>query len=657
MASNILNIGKSALAAAQVGINTTGHNIANASTPGYSRQVVVQAAAQAQNFGYGYVGQGAEIAGVMRVYNDILAAQMVKSQATSSSVDTYSKQLSAINNMLSDPSAGLNPAMSDFFGAVQDLSANPSDTPTRQSMLSYAQSLASRFQSTSSRLIEIQEGVNTQLTTSVGLVNTYARQIANLNDTIEKAVSADGNTPNDLLDQRDQLVLELSKQIKTTVIPQGQGSYNIYVGNGLPMVVGKETFQLIPSASPTDPTRVEVAYESKGKTTVLGTNSITGGALGGLLQFREESLDSIQNQVGQLAVVMAETFNAQHKVGFDKNGALGGALFSIPDPAVNASSYNSGPTTVPANATPAVVTSKIVDARAITASDYRLEYDGTNYNITRLSDTTTQSFSSLPQTIDGLSFTLTAGTSMLAGDNFVIKPTQQAGTLIKIAITDPNKLAVGGPAVTSSANVANTGTATMSAPVATSTFAAPPAVPYNITFNHVLPAPPSFTASQAVSVTYNGVTTDYAAGQQVIVQNGATLTTGGLRFTISGTPAVGDQFTIAPNTSSGPGDNRNGLLLAGLQSEKTINGNKTSFADAFGQMVNGVGNKTRELSILSLAEAQVLQQTTSAVQAESGVNLDEEATNLIRYQQAYQAAGKMMQIASQLFDVLLQLGQ
>lgn len=656
MASNILNIGKSALAAAQVGISTTGHNIANASTPGYSRQVVVQAAAQAQNFGYGYVGQGAEIAGVARIYNDILAAQMVRSQATSASVDTYSKQLSTINNLLSDPSAGLNPAMSDFFASVQDLSANPSDTPTRQSMLSYAQSLASRFQSTSSRLTEIQEGVNTQITSSVGLVNTYARQIANLNDTIEKAVSADGNTPNDLLDQRDQLVLELSKQIKTTVIPQGQGSYNIYIGNGMPMVVGKETFQLLPVSSPTDPSRVEVAYQSQGKTTVLGTNSITGGALGGLLQFRSESLDSIQNQVGQLAVVMAETFNAQHRVGFDKNGSLGGALFSIPDPVVNANANNSGPTTTPANATPAIVTSQIVDARALTTSDYRLEFDGSNYNITKLNGTTTQSFSSLPQTVDGVSFRLTAGTTMLAGDNFVIKPTLQAATQIKIAITDPNKLAVGGPAVSSSANAGNTGTASITAPAATSAFTVPLASAYNIAFNHTLPAPPSFTASQAVSVTLNGVTTDYTAGQQVIVQSGATLTTGGLRFTITGTPAVGDQFTIAPNASSGPGDNRNGLLLASLQSEKTLNGNKASYSDAFGQMVNSVGNKTRELNILNLAEAQVLEQTTASVQAESGVNLDEEATNLIRYQQAYQAAGKMMQIASQLFDVLLQLG-
>lgn len=637
--SSILNIGKSALAAAQVGINTTGHNIANANTPGYSRQVVVQAAAQSQNFGFGYIGQGTEIAGVSRIYNDILAAQMVRSQATSASVDTYSKQLGAINNMLSDPQAGLNPAMNDFFGSIQDLAANPSDTPTRQTMLSSAQLLASRFQSTSDRLSQIKDGVNSQLTTSVGLVNTYSQQIANLNDVIEKAINATGNQPNDLLDQRDQLVNELSKQIKTTVIPQGQGSYNIYVGNGLPLVVGNKTFQLTPLASPTDPTRVEIGYQSNsGDPKVLGLNSLPGGAIGGLLQFRSESLDVVQNQVGQLAVVMAETFNAQHRTGYDKSGNLGANLFSIPDPSVNTSSLNTGN---------GQVVSKIVDAKAVTISDYRLQFDGTSYNITRLSDSNVSSFTSLPQTIDGVSFTLTSGT-MLTGDEFVIKPTQDIAGRIQVAITDPNKLAVGGPAVSASTTSTS---ASISQPTATSTYAtAPLGGSFNFTFN-----PPGFIAGSAVTVTLNGVTTTYSAGDQVTVDSGATITTEGLKFTLSGTPTTGDTFTITPGTFNGPGDNRNGLLLAGLQSEKVMAENK-SFSDAFGQMVNKVGNRTRELNILSMAETQVLEETAAAMQSESGVNLDEEATNLIRYQQAYQAAGKMMQIASQLFDVLLQLG-
>ncbi len=649
MASNILSIGSSALNAAQVGLSTTGHNIANASTPGYSRQVVVQSAAQAQNFGYGYIGQGTEIAAVTRVYSEILAKQAVNSQAVSAGINMYSTNLSNIENMLSDASAGLNPALNDFFTSVQSLAANPNDIPTRQSMLSYTQSLVNRFHSTSNRLNEIRDDVNTQLTSSVNSVNSYAKQIARLNDVIEKAVNAAGNPPNDLMDQRDQLVMELSKQIKTTVVQQNQGSYNIFIGNGLPLVVGTVTNSLIATSSPSDAGRLEVAYQSKTKTTVLGGDSLPGGAIGGLLQFRSESLDTIQNQLGQIAVTLAGTFNAQHAQGLDKNGNPGGTLFSIPDPAVSFNSNNTGT---------AVIDSKIVDARAITSSDYRLQYDGTNYKITRLSDKTVQSFTSLPQTVDGLSFSQTSG-SMLAGDDFVIKPTQNAATNMNLVFSDPSKLAVGAPALSSLNNLTNTGSGSIGAVSAGSSYAASPLTSsIGLTFTSGLPSTLTLAPStQPVTVTSGGVTTTFAAGTPITYTNGATITIGGLSFAITGAPANGDQFTITPSTSNGPGDNRNGLLLAALQGQGTLNNSKTTYTDAFSQIVNSVGNKARELKVIGETEAKVLEQATAAIQSESGVNLDEEATNLLRYQQAYQAAGKMMQIASQLFDVLLQLGQ
>lgn len=657
MGTSILNIGKTALAAAQVGITTTGHNIANASTPGYSRQVVVQAAAQSQNFGYGFIGQGTEVASVTRIFNEILAAQAVRSQASSSSASTYLSEISSINEMLSNPSAGLNPAMSDFFGAVKDLSARPSDLATRQSMLSYAQSLASRFQSTDNRLNEIRDGVNSQITSSISLVNTYAKQIANLNDVIEKAVSATGNTPNDLMDQRDQLVTELSKQIKTTVVSQGQGGYNIYIGNGLPLVVGKETYNILAAPSPTDASRIEVAYQANNNETVLGTNSLPGGVIGGLLQFREESLDAVQNQIGQIALVLADTFNSQLMQGYDLNGNLGKPLFNVSDPVVNTSTLNSSPTTTPANANPAEVAAKITNASAITTSDYKLQYDGTNYNVIKVSDNKLQSFSSLPINIDGLTISQTSGT-MLAGDSFLIRPTQNAASKLTLAFTDPRKLAVGASIVNSSANPANTGSATISKPVADSTYASSPlASAFNITYNTGTPNTlTGFPPTAPVTVTSNGTSVTYPAGSPVTFVNGATVTTAGMSFVISGTPNNGDQFKISPGTNTGPSDNTNGLLLAKLQSANTITGNK-SYSDAFSQMVNGVGNKTRELKILDASEKKVLEQINAAVQSESGVNLEEEGANLIRYQQAYQAAGKMMQIASQLFDVLLQLGQ
>lgn len=652
MASTILSIGKSALNAAQVGLSTTGHNIANASTPGYSRQVVVQAAAQAQNFGYGFIGQGAEVTGVMRVYNEILARQMINLQSTNAAYNTYGNQLNAIDNMLSDETAGLNPAMNDFFAGVQALASKPNDIPTRQTMLSNAQSLVNRLNSLDSRLNEIEQGVNNQLVSSVGLVNSYAKQIASLNDIIEQSISTTGNIPNDLMDQRDQLISELSKQIKTTVVPQNQGTYNVFVGNGLPLVVGEDTYNLVTTTSPTDPSRIEVAYQSASKVTVLGASSLTGGAIGGLVQFRNDSLDVVQNQIGQIAVSLAGTFNAQHAQGLDRNGSPGGALFNIPAPVATSSSENTGN---------GVLTAQIVDPTLITSSNYRVQYDGTNYTITRMSDQTAQTFSSLPQTIDGLTISQASGTNN-AGDDFLIRPTANAAANLSLAIKDVNKLAFGSPVLSATTAVGNTGNGAISAVKVDSTYAGSPLTgSLNFTYNSGLPNTLSLAPSTLpVTVTYGGVSTTYPAGAPITYTSGATISVGGSSFVLSGTPANGDQFSIAPGTSAGAGDNRNGLLLANLQTTGNVammgSTSKNTYTTAFSQMVSSVGNKARELKVTGEAETKALSQATAAMQSESGVNLDEEATNLIRYQQAYQAAGKMMQIASELFDVLLQLG-
>jgi len=554
MASNILNIGKSALNAAQVGISVTGHNIANASTPGYSRQVVTQAATQAQNFGYGYVGQGTTVASVDRVYNTLLHNQMVNSQSTSVGIDTYARELSTVENMLSDPTAGLNPTLNSFFSSVKALSANASDIPSREALISNAQSLVNRFNTMGNRLAEIQTDANTQIGGSVTTVNSLATQIARLNDIIDKAISVDGNKPNDLMDQRDNLITELSKEIKTTVVPQGQGSYNVFIGNGMPLVVGADTFQLTTVNSPTDSSRQEVAYLSNGNTTILGKESLVGGKLGGLVQFRSESLDKVQNQLGQIALVMAETFNTQHNLGFDRNGVAGGDLFSIPAPTAQLKTvYDDGHT--PGNA---VLDVTINNSAQVLPSDYKLKYDGTNYTVTRLSDNSSFAAGTLPQTHDGLTFNISSGT-IVSGDEFAVRPTRDMASSIKLLISDPNKLAMAGSA------------------------------------------------------------------------------------------------------STGPSDNTNGLLLTKLQiagnMKTSPDGALVSYSASFSQLVGSVGNKSGELKVTGESERQVLSSAKAAVEAESGVNLDEEAANLIRYQQAYQAAGKVMQIASQLFDVLLTLGR
>ena len=644
MASNILSIGQSALAAAQAGISTTGNNIANAATPGYSRQVVVQGAALPQNFGYGFLGQGTQIDTIKRIYNDFQASQVRAAQSTNSSQSTYATQLQQVDNMLADPSAGLSPALQDFFKGVQNLAANPASVPSRQAALSSGQSLVSRFQSLNDQLTQMNQGVNSQITSSVGVINTYAQKIAQLNDSIALAEgAANGQPANSLLDQRDQLMLDLSKEIQTTVVKQDDGKYNVFIGNGQPLVIGNQTFALKTTVSPTDPSRTEVAYATNGTSVIMGESSLSGGNLGGLLAFRSQSLDPAQNALGRVAIGLASDFNAQHRLGQDLHGNLGGDFFTVASPRVTASTTNTGT---------GALTATISSAGALTASDYRLNYDGTNYKLTRVTDGAVTTFSAFPQTIDGVSLNITG--TPVAGDSFLIRPTVDGAKAINLAISDPSLIAAAAP-IRTAAGSSNTGTGSIGAGAVDATYlATPPALPTTLTYSTGTPNVLNVSPATNVTVTSGGTSTTYAAGASVPYTAGATVSFGGISFTLSGAPVNGDVFTITPNTG-GVGDSRNALLLGALQTSNTLAGGTTTYQGAYSQLVSSVGNKTNELNVSSTASGNLLTSMVQAQQSVSGVNLDEEATNLLRYQQAYQAAGKVMQIASKMFDVLLTL--
>jgi flagellar hook-associated protein 1 FlgK len=652
MATSILSIGQSGLVAAQVGLATTGHNIANAATPGYSRQVVVQGAAQAQNFGFGFMGQGAEIATVKRIYSEYLGVQVQSAQTAKSGLDSYYTQIKQIDNLLADPASGLSPALQEFFAGVQELSSNPASMPSRQAALSSAESLASRFQSLAGRLDEMKQGVNSQIQSSVGVINAYAEQIAQLNDAISRSQRADGQPANDLLDQRDQLILDLNKEVRATVVKQGDGNYNVFIGNGQPLVVGVTPSALTIQASATNPEKIEVAYRaSNGSVVSLSETGLTGGKLGGLIEFRSKTLEPAQNALGRVAVGLASTFNAQHRLGVDLNGDAGGAFFTVASPVVTASINND-------QADPAVVSASISDANALTTSDYRLQYDGTDYTLTRLSDNTlvdTFDNTDFPRTVEGMTLNLASGTAV-AGDSFLLRPTVNGASGLRVAITDPAAIAAAATVAPATANGSlNTGSGSIGGATAAPNYTQLGGA-VSLTFSTGTPDVLNVSPAADVTVTSGGTTTVYTAGTAIPYASGDTLSFGGVSFILSGAPDNGDTFTVTP-AISGVGDNRNALLLGALQTANTLGNGTTSFQGAYSQFVSQIGNKTRELEVTSSAAGKLLSEATLSLQNESGVNLDEEATNLLRYQQAYQAAGKVMQIASEMFDVLLSLGR
>jgi len=647
---SLLSIGKTGLYAAQAGLATTGNNITNANVAGYSREVVVQASAISMGGTNGYIGTGTQVAQVKRYSDDFLNAQVRTAQAASSGLDAYQSQVQQIDNLLADTTSGLSPALQDFFSSVQNLTGDGAGVSSRGSFMSSADTLAARFQSMNGRLDEIRQGVNTQITSSVTTINTYAKQIAQLNDQIGKLTDAAGlNPPNDLLDKRDQLVMDLNKQIKATVMPGENHSLTVSIGNGQPLVVGTSSFQLAATNSPTDQTRVTVGYVTLGKITPMAESALTGGELGAALEFRTKSLDAAQNSLGRVAIALGTSMNDQNRLGIDGNGKAGGDIFTIA-PAEVTKNVNNNKTSTTS------ITANVVDATQLTTSDYKVDFDGTNYNVFRLSDNKKTVISPFPQTqpqvVDGLAFAVTGAAD--AGDNFLVRPTINGAANFALALTDGAQIAAAAPIATS-VPMTNSGSGKISAGAVDKNYlGAPLTSAVNLTYDKTTNALAGFPSGQAVSMTLNGTTTSYPAGTTVPFQDGASYAVGGMSFTLTGAPATGDKFTVAPNT--GLGDTRNAGLMGDLQSKNILDGGKATFQSAYATLVSTVGNKTREVQANAEAAAAQLTQASASANNVSGVNLDEEAANLLKYQQAYQASGKVMQIADTIFNALLQIG-
>lgn len=725
MSTGIFGIGITGMQAAQLGLMTTEHNISNASTPGYSRQSIVQAPNLPIMLSTGAVGQGTHVSTIARSYDQFLTGQMNSSQASVSELDTYYAQIKQIDNMVADPASGLSPALQDFFKGVQSVASSPSSIPARQTMISSAQSLVSRFQSIDSRLDELANGVNGQIVSTVESVNSYTQQIAKLNQRITLAQSVNKQPANDLLDQRDQLVNDLNKLIKVSTITDSDGSYSVFINNGEQLVIGQQASTMTATASQADPSRIVVGLNITGRAQELPESIISGGQLGGLVRFRSESLDRATNEMGRVAASLAMTFNTQNGLGQDLIGqAVGSGLIAdffntenmqpsaigndantgngvIKAKFVVAGAYTLGNdggsytlkrqsdgktwsdsdlgslqnavagegvnlsgVSVTAGQSTAVYSSTATTPNFftnLTTSDYRLSYDGAAYSMTRLSDNKQWSDASLDtlssnfSASEGFAFDLTAG-AMKANDSFLIQPTRGAAGNIAINATivaDPRLIAAASPFRTE-APITNTGTGKISNGQAVAGYASTSAaLGASITYSGGELS--NFPADFLVTLP-DGTSTFHSAGDSVPYNDakGIKISLAGVSFEISGQPADGDTFKISAN-ASGAADGRNALLLGRLQSQSTMVGGTANYQGAYAQFVSNNGNKTQEARVTGEAQQALLEQAQGARDTLSGVNLDEEAANLLRYQQAYQAAAKMLDVGSKLFDAILSI--
>ncbi len=409
MASGFFTVGVTGLNAAQLGIQTTSHNIANASTEGYSRQVNVQTANTPLFSGAGFIGQGTSVESVRRVYSDFLNNQALTSQTNVAQLQAYSDQIGQIDNLLADPSAGLSSALQGLYSAIDAVSSDPASIPSRQAMLSAAQSAVARFHAIDQQLTGIREGTNSQIVTEISTVNSLVTELSDVNQRIIVAqAGSDGQPANDLYDQRDKLLADLNKEVRVSKQVESDGSYSVFFGSGQPLIVGAQTYQLQAMPSSEDLSQMEVALKApSGQVMQLPESLISGGKLGGLLTFRSQTLDTAQNGLGRIAYSFATQFNAQHRLGQDLTGVQGGDFFK--------------PMTLDVLGAPANVGTATVST-LVTESDYQVTYAAGQYSIVRLADNELMgAFTQLPQVVDGVRISLASG-APASGDIFVIKP-------------------------------------------------------------------------------------------------------------------------------------------------------------------------------------------------------------------------------------------
>lgn len=721
MSNGLFGIGITGINAAQLGLMTTGNNIANVDTPGYNRQRIIQANNISVATGSGFIGMGTRVDTISRIYNQVITDQINGAQTKVSEYSTYYDQIKQIDNMMADEKAGLSPSLQAFFKGIQSVASNPALITSRDAMVSSAQTLTNRLQSMEARLNSMYKGVNDQLQSTVASINSYATQIAELNEKIMLAQAATNQPANSLLDQRDYLVSELNKQVAVNTVEDANGALNVFIGTGQQLVVGLRANELQVKTSSADPERMAVALTNAGGAQELPENLLTGGVLGGLLRFRSESLDKAANSLGQVAASIALTFNAQQALGQDMlgqtaaDGAFASTFFQLSNPRVWPNTLNAGTgvvsstfvspppmslngntysltydsasatytatrksdgtswTATGANALNSVVqqvataTGVTLDLGSanyttnLTGSDYRLSYDGTNYTVQRLSDGkkwTDPSLANLSSTLstsDGISLSATG--AMTNGDSFLIQPTREVARNISLnpAIAADSRLIAAGQSVRSSAATANTGTGVISSGSVSPGYTTP-AAPTNFTFNSGTNTFDFSAFTGSVTVTTSAGTTTYAAPANAVPYSGPSsrYTVNGFTFEVSGNPANGDTFTLGKNTT-GVSDTRNISKMGLLQTKGTMFGGDATFQAGYAQIVSNVGNKTKEAQVTRDAQQALVDQSTAAREAQSGVNLDEEAANLLKYQNAYQASAKMMSIASELFNTILSI--
>ncbi len=634
--SMLLNIGTRALQANLSALQTTGNNIANVNTPGYSRQSVVLQSVPGQFAGNGYYGKGVEVTTVQRNHSEFLTRQATLSSAVASSDGARLTQLKQLEDIFQGGANGLGAAVSDMLNSFSDIVSAPTDLTARSVTLTRADELAARFRTSASQLADIKQGVNTQLQQALSAVNSLAARIATANDEISRATGT-GQSPNDLLDHRDQLIRQLNKYIQTTSIAAPDGTVGIFLASSHPLVLGTLVSPVsLQSDAFTDPAKSKLTITRSGASTQMEEATLGGGEIAGLLRFQNSDLVDADNLLGRMALAIGTKVNEQHSLGLDLNGNPGGNLFTLAAlPPGLASSANVGNASLQVS----VQTQPASGTTALAASNYQISFSsGTAGTVTRLSDGQQFAFdlaTTSPLQLDGLDIQISSG-SAAAGDSFLVTPFRDQAASLTTAFSSPRALAMAS-AVAARAGTSNQGTLTLDQLSASQ-------ADVNLAATVTL----TFTAAGSFDVTGTGTGIpatglSYTPGQAISFN--------GWNLTLKGTPQPGDTYTVQANAF--PTINAgNAESMMALRDLAMFDG--APLTDGYAGAISQIGVRVQSAGFA----ADVSQSIAANVEIDragvSGVNLDEEAAKLLQFQQSYQASARMLQIAQSIFDTLMQ---
>ncbi len=672
MADSMLRVGISGLQVFQQSLTTIGQNISNVNTDGYSRQRTEIVARNPIASGNGFIGNGVRISTTERLFSEYSAEQVRQRSASASYFEVLSEFASQVDNLVADPDAGLSPAINDFFDSTQEMSDDPSSIPARNVLLTEANSLVDRFKTMGSWFSNLQKATNNKIANEVSNINELASSIADLNrDIIVATGIGGGQPPNDLLDRRDNLIDKLSRRVAVSTVKSADGSVNVFVGKGQSLVLATRTMKLSALNDPNDPQNKAVGYVDPTTGTATDVSEfLTGGELGGALAFRKEVLRPAINSLGRLALGISTGVNYQQIRGQDLNGDPGAELFDgfalVPDyfGVPNRTLVELYSTNSITNTGTGGISVALDDINFLSTDEYKVAVDtGGNYSITNLSDNSSQpltvSLAGPPVVFDvfeGMQIQM-SGAPTPGVDVFYIRPTRNPSGQINVAIKDPNLIAAAAPLRTSSAFVTNLGDATISEATVTDIYDVELRSTTTITFGNsgggvALPLADEYT----ITFTDTGGTLNTLGPNPYPSTPGDplfdTVNLNGWTLDLAGEAFVGDEFTVSQNMQ-GVSDNRNALALANLQNIGTMIGGNANYNDAYSELVVLVGNKTRQADVSFEAQNALLTQAKELKDSLSGVNLDEEAANMLKFQQAYAAAAQVISSADQIFQILM----